>query len=170
MRKTLIKYYTKITFSAILTSFIFISGICTAQTNDIKNVDCSSISALDTNNNRYLLKDIKSSYLVLYFWSCECSHCLQTQKSISSLSKIYPLKKLRIIAFNVDSLPVWKECVKKMAPPYLQLNDGCGLNSKTLDLLKITGTPTFVILNKRKKVVDVALTEEDLLKKVNNLW
>lgn len=171
MRKHLIKYCAKNPLSVILTLLLFLPSISHSQSRSKSQINCDTLSAKDTSGQTIYIKNIRSKYTILYFWSADCPYCLNAQNDINRLAKLYDTKKIVFIGFCVDSnLNAWKDYVRSAQTPFLQLNDGQGLKSNKLNLLKITGTPTFVFLNKQKEVLDSALTEEELIKKINNLW
>lgn len=171
MRKHLLKYCAKNPLPAILTLFIFIPFLSYSQSNSIKNIHCDTLAAQDTSGKTLSIKNFKSKYTILFFWSYECPHCINAQNDICKLSKLYDAKKLLFVGLCVDSnFNNWKNQIQLARTSYPQLNDGQGLKSRKLELLKITGTPTFVILNKQKEVIDIALTEDELIRKINNLW
>jgi peroxiredoxin len=113
-----------------------------------------------------------SDYILLLFWSADCSHCVELA------DKIYPWyqqtevnKKLAIVAISLDDtdldIKAWEQ-KKKELTGWEHLHDTEGVRSKVAADYYILSTPVMFLLDKDKKIIAQPLNLEELTKTIEN--
>lgn len=92
---------------------------------------------------------------LLTFWSSGCSHCQKVIPAVYRFVKKYP--KLQVVAVGLeheDSFEKWKGYAKKMPRwHHLFINQDNEKNNAMISPYNITSTPTFLLLDKNKKII-----------------
>ncbi|MEO7483062.1 MAG: thioredoxin-like domain-containing protein, partial [Ferruginibacter sp.] len=117
------------------------------------------------------LKDIKTDYTLLVFWSTDCSHCTTM---LPQLKQVYEMKKkqsdLEVLAVSFDTnQDAWQNFIKAGNYSWINYSDLKGWESEIARNYKIQGTPTYILLNKDKTVIYKPTTLEDLIGKLKTL-
>jgi thiol-disulfide isomerase/thioredoxin len=109
------------------------------------------------------LSDIKSEFTLLVFWATTCPHCT---KMLPELKKFYESKyngSLSIVAISLDTneskLNSFLETGKY---PWINYSDFKGWKSPIAEDYNISGTPTFFLLDKSKKIISKPLDIDEL--------
>ncbi len=113
----------------------------------------------DTDNNPFELYTYQTEkkYLLLLFWSADCSHCQET------VDKLYPWylqketkQKVDIVAISVDEtrseIKSWQEKIKELAE-WSHLNIPEGVRSKVANDFYILSVPVMVLLDSKTKEI-----------------
>ena len=104
---------------------------------------------------------------VLVFWSTGCSHCLREIPVLYENTK--NLNNTKIVAFSLErNENTWKKYIQK----YPNWHHAIGLNkweNPTARTYQIYSTPTYIVLNKDKKIIAKPQTLEEVKKIVNYL-
>jgi thioredoxin-related protein len=133
-----------------------------------------NIIMMDAENKPFELNSYKTekSFLLLLFWSADCSHCTET------VGKLYPwfqhaevLQKLDIVAISVDEtdieIQVWQQKMKELKG-WTHLQAVEGLRSKVANDYYILGVPVMILLNaKSKEIIALPESTEQLGKLLN---
>jgi len=116
------------------------------------------------------LADIQSKYTLLVFWSTGCYHCTQT---LPELKKIYDKQRghsLEVLAVSFDTdKAAWQDFIKKENFSWINYSDLKGWQSDIAKTYDIQGTPTYILLDKGKKVICKPATLEELFTKLHAL-
>ncbi|MBE6238143.1 MAG: DUF4369 domain-containing protein [Bacteroidales bacterium] len=99
------------------------------------------------------LSEFKDKNLLLYFNSYGCKPCVEAKKELTELSESMK-GMIEIIGLNVDAHKVWEARGKENPVPWYDFNEGkesYGLNCR----FETTGIPTFVIVSKEGKILDI---------------
>jgi len=104
---------------------------------------------------------------VLVFWSTGCGHCLREIPILYSYTK--NSKNTKVIAFSLENNDKdWKKHIQK----YPKWHNIIGLNKWENPIARtyqIYSTPTYIVLNKDKKIIAKPETLEEVRKIVEYL-
>lgn len=102
------------------------------------------------------LHDIKSPYIVLYFWRYDCGHCKESTPDIKAFYEEYKNKGVKIFAvcvkFNDEIGDCWKYVDENQLDGWIHTVDPY-LRSKFYTLYNVKTTPQIFILDKNKKII-----------------
>ncbi len=122
-------------------------------------------SARTLEGKKIRLKDIKADTTLLVFWASWCPHC---KAALPKLKKYYNpanTSHLQIIGISVDTDKKSVErAIKEEGYSWPNIAKLKGWDGPIAKLYGVNATPTFVLLNKDKKVIATSVTVEDLAK------
>jgi peroxiredoxin len=102
------------------------------------------------------LHDIKSPYIVLYFWRYDCGHCKESTPDLKAFYEEYKNKGVKIFAvcvkFNDEIGDCWKYVDENQLDGWIHAVDPY-LRSKFYSLYNVKTTPQIFILDKNKKII-----------------
>lgn len=94
-----------------------------------------------------------SQYYVLVFWSSECSHCMEQMPVLNEKMENLNSKKIKVIAVGLErDEALWKETIKTL-PSFSHVLKTDGERADITLKYNITGTPTYYVLDKDKKII-----------------
>jgi thiol-disulfide isomerase/thioredoxin len=130
----------------------------------------SNMIMLDTNNQLVSMYNIKSNFLILFFWDPDCGHC---EQEIPRLKDFYDKQKdsLGVKIFSVcsdTSLIKWKSAIRKKKIDWINVDGPRSLTGNYHDLYDISTTPVIYILNNRKEIIAKRLSVEQILQFLKN--
>jgi thioredoxin-related protein len=131
------------------------------------------ISLTDTDGKLFELQNYKtaSDYILIFFWSADCSHCKETSDQLFPWQQQPAIqKKMSIVAISLDEtdteISAWEKKRKEMTG-WKHLRAEAGVRSKVAADYFILATPVMVLLDARtRQVVAVPNTAEELKKAV----
>ena len=97
------------------------------------------------------LYKVKAEKTIVVFWSSTCPHCMVEMPKLNEWAAIQ--KEVQVIAVSLDTDPKLHLETIKGFPNMLHSSDYKGWNSEAVSKYYIAATPTFIILDKDKKVV-----------------
>ena len=111
------------------------------------------IEVSDLNGEIRTLAEFEGKAMLLYFSSYSCKPCVAAKKELDSMisSGNYPIE---VVGFNLDTETVWKSKGKDNPVSWHDFNDlkgSHGFNTR----FKTQGIPTFVIVSKEGKILDI---------------
>lgn len=140
-------------------------NICTDSTRtEVQNkLDLAKKLAIGAVSPEIKTEDIYGKYFDLYkldapktvlvFWASWCPHCSQTLPKLQQLYNKNP-GKFEVVAVSVDDdLKDLKRAVKDNNYNWINIAEGLGWDGKIPLEYGITGTPTFFVLDKDKKII-----------------
>jgi len=129
------------------------------------------IQLKDRNGNLFSLYDFhpETSYILLLFWSADCSHCVETADAIYPWSLQPDIrKKLSVVAVSLDETETELKAWEKKRPLLSEWNHLLapeGVRSTVANDYYILATPVMVILDVRsKEIISLPNTLSDLQK------
>lgn len=110
-----------------------------------------------------------SEYYILAFWSSECSHCMEQMPVLNEKMKNISDQKIKVIAIGLEmDEQHWKETIPNLSQ-FIHLmkigEDRAGITLK----YNITGTPTFIVLDKDEKIIAKPRGEKSLFGIIDQL-
>lgn len=111
------------------------------------------IEVSDLNGEIRTLAEFEGKAMLLYFSSYSCKPCVAAKKELDSMisSGNYPVE---VVGFNLDTETVWKSKGIENPVSWHDFNDlkgSHGFNTR----FKTQGIPTFVIVSKEGKILDI---------------
>lgn len=111
--------------------------------------------AKDTTGKKYKISAFSGKYILLDFTETYCGPCIESVEELKMVSKKYS-DSLTIISFSADkSALIWKTGLKRDNINWLSLSDGKGTYGSTLLKYGVDGYPTFFLINKSGKIIDI---------------
>ncbi len=113
----------------------------------------------DPNGNPFELyqTETDAKYILLYFWSADCSHCVETANVIHPWQQQYEVnQKINVIGISLDDTDTEMKAWEKKMPAlkgWKHLRAEGGINSKTAADYFILATPVMVLLDAKTKVI-----------------
>ena len=105
--------------------------------------------------------DVSNHYLLI-FWSSTCSHCLFELPKVKKFLEDYDPKTIKVVAYGLEDDDVnWKREIQKY-PDFIQVIGLGKWNNPLAHEYGIRATPTFILLDKNKRVIGKPETLEDL--------
>ena len=116
----------------------------------------------------FVLSDMKSEFVVLAFLSLNCDHCREWLHDIRSFLKQHSNYKLVVWLVNGSSKEMKKIIRRNKLRDIVCMRDGMSWNSPIVKDFCVSSTPTILILNEKKIILDKPETIEDLHNFVQN--
>ncbi len=117
---------------------------------------------VDTTDSFRSFKDIKTDYLILFFWDHDCGVC---KKELQVLKELYAAEnkdfEVFAIAANVD-FPAWKNYIIENDLTWVNVNGMKSMTEDFHDLYDIYGTPVIYVLNKERKIIAKRIKAEQI--------
>lgn len=112
-----------------------------------------NFSLTDYDGNKTLYDLDGSEYYILAFWSTECSHCLKHIPEIHERLKSISSEKIKVIAVGLElEEDPWRKKTSELHDFIHVLAMGNSLD-EAVQTYDIQATPTFVVLDKDKKII-----------------
>ena len=111
------------------------------------------IKVSDLNGEIRTLSEFEGKSMLLYFSSYSCKPCVAAKKELDSMISSCNCP-VEVVGFNLDSETVWKSKGMENPVSWYDFNDlkgSHGFNTR----FKTQGIPTFVIVSKEGKILDV---------------
>ena len=112
---------------------------------------CPDFTATDSAGKDANLHKQITKTTVLFFWSYDCSHCLQEVPKLKAWMKLHPEINL-ITACLLPDEDEWKEKLKQFKLQGVHLID-TDRKANYIETYSITGTPQIFVINKDKKII-----------------
>ncbi len=107
----------------------------------------------DTTFSRFSLYDLKSDYVVLYFYDPDCGHCKKMSPILYEAYGRMSLNNIEVLAINITTnYDRWKEYIYENEFDWVNLVDSNG-KSNFRYYYDVRSTPTIYILDKNKKII-----------------
>ena len=114
------------------------------------------------NNNAASLYKLKAEKIIVVFWSSTCPHCLEEMPKLNEWAATQ--KNTKVIAVSLDTdKAIHEETIKKF-PALLHTCDYKGWNTDAATKYYIAATPTFIVLDKDKKILGKYSSVEQVIK------
>jgi len=108
----------------------------------------------------------KSDYILLLFWSADCSHCVELANTLYPWYQQTEVnQKMTIVAISLDEteldIKAWEQ-KKKELTEWEHLHATEGVNSKVAGDYYVLATPVMFLLDKNKMIIAKPLTVKEL--------
>ena len=124
----------------------------------------------DSNGNNNRLSEFRDDYILVIFWSINCSHCTEMLPELSNIYSLCKDNSIRIIAYSLDTdTKSWNDFLLKGNYKWTNWNDPIGSHSKTVLDYDVTATPSLFLLNKEKVIIAKPVDLYELKEKLISL-
>jgi peroxiredoxin len=122
------------------------------------------------NGNPYTLHKVPNELTILVFWSTTCSHCTNTLPFLKKLYEAQKENRMEVVAISLDTDPKpWQDFVTQNNLGWVNYCDLNGWDSEIARRYQVRGTPTYLILDSKKWVIQKPATFEELAHFLENL-
>jgi len=124
----------------------------------------------DIDFNTIKLSDFRGDFVILFFWSPDCTHCKEEILQLKEIYKKYKNKGLEIfgIAITTDK-PNWLRISYEEGIIWTDTSEMEGWNSDIIKLYKIFSVPYNYLIDPKGKIIAKELYGEKLLDALKNL-
>ena len=120
----------------------------------------------DLKGKSYDISQIKDKYLVLNFWYTNCGKCKSELQDIEALAQKYKYRDIEFLNVSINEEHTLNNYLDDKDYQVTMLR----LNKKfVLDSLNIRLFPTYMIIDPKKKVINVSNNSRQLEKRVNEI-
>lgn len=124
----------------------------------------------DINGNEFKLSELDAKYTLLVFWASWCPHCLIVLPEIKKMYENDNIVDFEVVAISVDtSANDWKKEINEGGFDWINCSDLNGWNSKAADDYNIYATPSMILLDKEKNIIEKPITKNELKKAIKAL-
>ena len=121
--------------------------------SEAQQVSFPEISLPDVDGNIRNLSDFEGKVIILSFWSVAQAEYKMFNNDLVSLYDKYHDQGLEIYQVGLDiDKPTWAAVVKGQKLPFVNVNDGLGIQSPSVAAYNITRVPAMLILDKSGSV------------------
>lgn len=98
------------------------------------------------------LSEIEADTIALVFWSTECPHCMQMIPKVDQWAN--EQKNIKVIGASLDTNYEQFTQVAQKLPNMMHHADGLGWNAPIVQAFYISATPTLILIDSNKKIID----------------
>lgn len=109
------------------------------------------IEYTDSQGNKKTLTSIDADKTIVVFWASWCPHCIESMPKVNDWASANPSTK--ILAISLDDSPTEYEKATAKLPNMIHFSDYKKWQGKAVNEYYIAATPTFIILDKTKKIL-----------------
>ncbi|MCX6234149.1 MAG: thioredoxin-like domain-containing protein [Bacteroidetes bacterium] len=136
----------------------------------VKGSKAPNIELKDTSGNLFKLNDFNPSspYILILFWSADCSHCVETADAIFPWQQQSGnTQKISVVAISLDEteteIKVWEQKIGRL-DGWKHLRAAEGVRSKVANNYFILATPVMIVLDtKTKDIIAMPNTLNELM-------
>ena len=126
-------------------------------------VKAPNIQAVTIDGRSFNLEDVKAKNTILLFWSYTCPHCRDLIKELGELAKERDDVELVTVQVSGELRDVKRIIRKNKLRKHYNICDGKGWHSPIVEDYNINVTPTILILDENKMIVEEPFDIEDVV-------
>lgn len=117
-----------------------------------------NITITDQNNKNINLYDINAKEILIVFYSSACPHCITQLPKIFEYYKKQTVSNFQVLAISMDTnKEEWLKYITENKFDWVNANDLKGWESKAVSDYSVYATPTFILVDKDKRVISVPI-------------
>lgn len=118
----------------------------------------------DANGKMFSLSDIKTGYVLLYFWASWCGPCRANSPYLRQANEQYGKKGLTIISISLDDdRDDWLKGIAADNLKWINISELKEFDGAFVKRCKLHAIPYSILLDKNKRIVKVGLVGNELL-------
>ena len=132
--------------------------------SDVDVVSFPDLVLPDLDGNTQMLSDQKGKVLILSFWSVGQNDHKMFNVDLMELYRKYHDKGLEIYQVSLDvDKPSWAATVRSQGLPWINVNDGLGVQSPSVVAYNVAKIPSMFVFNREGDIVGTDLFDKDAL-------
>jgi peroxiredoxin len=117
-----------------------------------------NITITDQNNKNINLYEINAKEILIVFYSSACPHCITQLPKIFEYYKKQTVSNFQVLAISMDTnKEEWLKYITENKFDWVNANDLKGWESKAVSDYSVYATPTFILVDKDKRVISVPI-------------
>ena len=131
----------------LVQNFLFAAQPLQTKTSEL----ATNFTLLDLENKEFSLSDFKSKPVILFFWTTWCPYCRKELKQLNTMHAELLKNGVELAAVNVEE-PADKvqRFIQSYPFSYRVLLD---IDAKVAEAYDILGVPTYILINKKGRIV-----------------
>ena len=122
--------------------------------SSLASVEFPELALPDINGTIKQLSELKGKVVVLSFWSTAQDEHKMFNKELVNLYAAYHEKGMEVYQVSLDiDKPSWAATVKSQGLPWINVNDGLGIESPAVVAYNIIGIPSLFVINRNGDIV-----------------
>jgi len=125
------------------------------ELNTIDNLQIGKFAPNFNITNNLKLYDIKSNYILIFFWEADCNLCIDKLKALKELyDSVNNREDFEVVAINLnlDNI-IYQKVLLENDLNWINFTDFRGWNSQLVKMYKISRTPAMILIDKNKKII-----------------
>lgn len=125
-----------------------------SKISSLTSVEFPELALPDINGTTRQLSELKGKVVVLSFWSTAQDEHKMFNKELEKLYGAYHEKGMEVYQVSLDiDKPSWAATVKSQELPWINVNDGLGIESPAVVAYNIIGIPSLFVINRDGDIV-----------------
>lgn len=122
--------------------------------NTLEQINFPSVEMPDVNGEMKSLKELDGKVIILSFWATGQSEHKMFNAEMKGMYERLHAQGLEIYQIGLDiDKPSWAATVKSQGLPWINVNDGQGIDSPSVSMFNITAVPAMYVVNRKGEVV-----------------
>lgn len=125
-----------------------------ARLGDVEQINFPSVEMPDVEGNMKSVRELDGKVIILSFWaSGQTEHKMFNAEMKDMYGRLHA-KGLEIYQIGLDiDKPSWAAIVKSQNLPWINVNDGRGVDSPAVSMYNISAIPEMIVVNRQGEVV-----------------
>ncbi|MDD2594641.1 MAG: TlpA disulfide reductase family protein [Bacteroidales bacterium] len=135
--------------------------------SEVKAIGFPDLVLPDIAGKDKILSDLSGKVIILSFWSVSQTEHKMFNNDLLSLYSAYHDKGLEIyqVALDIDK-PSWASAVKAQHLPWINVNDGYGINSPSIATYNVAKIPSMFIIDRNGDINSKDVFDKDKLESI----
>ena len=121
-----------------------------------------NIAFESTNHREKSLYEVEATQILVVFWASWCPHCMEEIPKLNIWAKEHP--ETSVVAISLDDDKAAYEQAIQELPNIMHHTDLKKWNGKAVKDYYVYGTPTFILLDSEKKIIQKTASLDSLLR------